>query len=75
MTRTKDNKAVYVLFEDGAKNAEFALPEGRLVSNSGFSDEEIGELLDYVSNEQDSIFDLAKTVNPMRAFFGPDFGG
>lgn len=70
MTRTKDSKAVYVLFEDGKKNAEFALPEGKLVSNSGFSDEEIAQLKDYVENEQDSIFELAKKINPMKAFLG-----
>ena len=70
MTRTKDNKAVYILFEDGTKNAEFCLPEGKLVSNSGFSDEEIAQLKDYVDNEQDSIYDLAKNVNPMKAFLG-----
>ena len=66
MTRSKDSKAVYVLFEDGAKTAEFALPECRKVSNNGFSDEEISQLLDYVQNEQDSIYDVAKKINPMK---------
>ncbi len=70
MTRTKDSKAVYVMFQDGDKNAEIALPECRLVSNKGFSDEEIAQLTDYVSNEQDSIFELAKGINPMKAFLG-----
>ena len=70
MTRTKDNKAVYILFEDGTKNAEFCLPEGKLVSNSGFSDEEIAQLKDYVDNEKDSIYELARQVNPMKAFLG-----
>jgi len=70
MTRSKDSKAVYVLFEDGAKTAEFALPECRKVSNNGFSDEEIAQLLDYVQNEQDSIYDVAKKINPMKSFLG-----
>ena len=70
MTRTKDSKAVYVMFEDGAKNAEIALPECKLVSNKGFSDEEISQLMDYAVNEQDSIFELAKGINPMKAFLG-----
>ncbi|MCR5301148.1 MAG: hypothetical protein K6E49_01765 [Lachnospiraceae bacterium] len=68
ITRTKDDKAVYILFEDGTKNAEFCLPEGKLVNNKGFSDEEIVQLNDYVDNERDSIFDLAKQINPMRNF-------
>ena len=70
MTRTKDSKAVYVMFEDGDKNAEIAMPECRLVSNKGFSDEEISQLMDYARNEQDSIFELAKGINPMKAFLG-----
>ena len=32
MTRTKDSKAVYVLFEDGDKKAEIALPDCRFVN-------------------------------------------
>ena len=70
MTRTKESKAVYVMFEDGSKSAEFALPEGGLVRNSGFSDEEIAQLKDYVDNEQDSIYDIAKKINPMKSFLG-----
>ena len=70
MTRTKDSKAFYVMFEDGDKNAEIAMPECRLVSNKGFSDEEISQLMDYARNEQDSIFELAKGINPMKAFLG-----
>ena len=70
MTRGKDSKAVYVLFEDGSKTAEFALPECRKVSNNGFSDEEVSQLLDYIQNEQDSIYEVAKKINPMRAFLG-----
>ncbi len=70
MTHTKDTKAVYVLFEDGKKEAEFSLPGGNLVRNNGFSEEEITQLKDYIDNEQDSIFELAKKINPMRAFLG-----
>ncbi|MCR5301250.1 MAG: hypothetical protein K6E49_02290 [Lachnospiraceae bacterium] len=70
MTRTKDSKAVYVLFEDGAKSAEIALPECKVIRNGGFSEEEIAQLKDYVQNEQDSIYEIAKGINPMKAFLG-----
>ena len=70
MTRTKDSKAVYVMFEDDRRSIEFALPEGKLVRNNGFSDEEIARLKDYVDNERDSIFDMAKKINPMRELLG-----
>ena len=72
MTRNKDSKAVYVLFEDGNRKAEFALPEGRLVRNDGFSDEETARLAEYVDNERDAIFDMAKKINPMKGFLGMD---
>ena len=68
MTRNKDNKAVYVLFQDGDKSAEISLPGCSLINNHGFSDEEIAQLTDYVENEQDSIYELAKQINPMKAF-------
>ena len=70
MTRTKDNKAVYVLFEDGTRSAEFSLPEGKLVSNRGFSDDDVAQLKDYVCNERDEIYGIAKTINPMKAILG-----
>lgn len=70
MTRHGDDKAIYVLFTDGAKSAEFAVPDNRLVKNNGFSDEEIAQLTDYVSNEHDSIFAIAKKVNPMKNLLG-----
>ena len=70
MTRTKDSKAVYVMFSDNEKTAEFTLPGCRVVSNAGFTMEEIDQLKDYITNEQDSIYALAKQVNPMKAFMG-----
>ncbi|MCR4788405.1 MAG: hypothetical protein K5888_07460 [Lachnospiraceae bacterium] len=70
MTRTNENKAVYVLFTDEGKSAEFCLPECELIKNSGFSEEDIAQLKDYVQNEQDAIYEIAKKVNPMKAFLG-----
>lgn len=70
MTRTESKKGVYVLFTDGNKSAEFVLPDCKLIDNRGFSDEEVAQLLDYVDNEREYIFSLAKTVDPMRAFMG-----
>lgn len=74
MTRHGDKKAIYVLFTDGNKSAEFTLPGCGLLNNKGFDDEEIKHLKDYVDNEQDYIFALAKEVNPMKAFMGDDSG-
>lgn len=70
MTRNKDKKAVYVFFQDGEKTAEFTLPGCELVKNNGFSDDDIRHLKDYIDNEQDTIFAMAKQVNPIKAIMG-----
>ena len=70
MTRHGDDKAIYVVFTDGSKSAEFVVPEDRLVKNNGFSEDEIAGLSDYVANEHDTIYSVAKKINPMRNIFG-----
>lgn len=70
MTRNKDKKAIYVLFRDGEKTAEYCVPGCELVRNNGFSDEEIKSLKEYVENEQETIFAMAKEVNPLKAIMG-----
>lgn len=67
MTRTKEDKAVYVLFTEQEKSAEIAIPGCRVISNKGFSDEEMKQLMMYVEGEQDAIFDAAKKINPITA--------
>ena len=70
MTRHGDDKAIYVVFTDGAKSAEFVVPEDRLLKNNGFSEEELASLTDYVVNEHDTIYSIAKKINPMKSFLG-----
>lgn len=70
MTRSKDKKAVYVLFTDEHKMAEYELPKLTLLSNKGFSEEEISQLTDYVKNQTDYIMGIGKEVNPMKEFLG-----
>ena len=70
MTRSGDKKAVYVLFQDGDKSAEYSLPECGLIRNKGFSEDELKSLKEYMDNEQDSIYAMAKGVNPIKALMG-----
>ena len=70
MTRNKDKKAVYVFFQDKEKTAEFTLPGCELVKNNGFSESDIRQLKNYIDNEQDTIFAMAKQVNPLKAIMG-----
>ena len=58
-------KAAFVNFTDKDKTAEFIVPECRRVSNTGFTEEELQMLLDYVIREKDSIMDMAKGVDPL----------
>ena len=70
LIRTEDKKAVYVMFQDGEKSAELTLPDLSIVSNKGFSDKEIAQLKDYMDNEREKIYAMAKEINPLRAFMG-----
>ncbi|MBR1597396.1 MAG: hypothetical protein IJ661_00620 [Lachnospiraceae bacterium] len=67
MTRTKDKKALYVLFQDDTRMAEFELPACRVVSNKGFSEDELKQLLDYVDGQREYIYSLGKKLNPIKA--------
>ena len=70
MTRSGDKKAVYIQFQDGGKSAEYSLPGSSLIRNNGFSEAELKSLKEYIDNEQDSIYAMAKGVNPLNALMG-----
>ena len=74
MIRTDNSKAIYVQFIDGARNAEFAVPGGNMLSSTGFSKDELEQLRDYVNSEQDYILSIAKKVNPIKGFMGKKQG-
>ncbi len=68
LSTSGDKRVIYVSFTDGNKSAEFSLPEVKLLRNSGFSEEEISQLTDYVENSQDEIYRIAKNINPIKSF-------
>lgn len=72
LTTSGDKRVIYVVFTDGDKSAELMLPEVSVVSNKGFTDEEIGQLKDYVANQQDEIYKIAKEINPIKAMMKKD---
>lgn len=65
-----EDRRAYVLFQDKEKMAEFAVPGGKMMMNSGFSDEEIEKIVNYLKTENDYIMSIAKNVSPMKAFMG-----
>ena len=74
LTRTKDDKAIYVLFTDKERSAEISLPELKILSNNGFSVDELKKLTEYVDGQRDHIYSIAKKVDPMKAFMGKKQG-
>ncbi len=64
----KGQKQVYVVFEDHDRSAEGRLPDAKIISNKGFSEEEVAALELYISAHADDIFAMAKKVNIMDAF-------
>ncbi len=71
-------KSIYLLFADGDKSAELLLADAgaevKTVRNSGFSEEEIGSLTEYVENSRDEIIAIAGKVTPLKAFLGQEQG-
>ena len=63
-----EKKLVYVLFSEDGKTAEFEAPGAVLVNNTGFSHDDIEVLKDYVLSNWNTIFDMAKNIDPMKAF-------
>ena len=68
LSTSGDKRVVYVAFSDGDKSSEFVLPEAELVKNSGFSEEEIGQLTDYIKSELGEIYKIAGNINPIKNF-------
>ena len=70
----KDNKkVVHVKFERTGKNgtevAEGVLPECRIISHNGYSNEEIKHLEEYLKGNLDDFMSKAKVIsNPLKWF-------
>ena len=65
-----EKKLVYVMFTEESKSVEFEAPGAQLVKNNGFSDEDIAVLKDYILGNWETIFSMAKEIDPMKAFLG-----
>lgn len=61
-------KQIYVVFEDDTRSAEGRLPDSKILSNNGFSDEEVAALELYLSANSAQIHEMAKKINIMDAF-------
>ena len=68
--RKADEKRVCVLFSDDNRMAEGVVPACKIISNTGFSKEEVEGLEKYLRENQTDIWDEAVKVNPLRGFLG-----
>lgn len=66
--RQNGEKYAFVSFTDGTRRAEGKIPECKITSSSGFSEDEVAGLEDYMSRELVALKDMAAGVNVMDAF-------
>ena len=67
----KDGRSwIYIQFFDEDRSAEIRLPGRKVLSNNGFTEEEIQDLREYVKQHKDNIFSIAKKINVMDNFLG-----
>lgn len=62
------NREIYVLFSEGNCSAEGRLSDYKMISNKGFTQEQVDMLEAYMRRETDRILQMAKNVNVMDAF-------
>jgi hypothetical protein len=65
-----EHKRICVYFSDKDKYAEGSIPDCKITSSKGFSQDEIKEIEDYLKENKDHIIEEARKVNPMKAFTG-----
>ena len=68
MARSKESKGIYVEFKDGNKHCEIVVPGVKIINNSGFTPDELKTLADYVKNDIDHIYEIAKSIDPVKNF-------
>ncbi len=66
-TNKEGNKQAYVRFDEGSCYAEGVIPECRITKQSGFSEDEIRQLEDYLRANLTSLKKEAAKINPIKA--------
>lgn len=68
---SKDGKKyAFVSFTDGSRTAEGKIPDCKIISNEGFSEDEVRQLEDYMNQELAQIKKMAAGINIMHSFMG-----
>lgn len=65
--KKQGKRRLYVLYTRGNDTAEIMLPDYQLMDHSGFTEEEIGQLMEYTRKSQEDIMAMSKEINPIKA--------
>ena len=66
---SKDGKKyAFVSFVDGKRNAEGKIPDCKIISNTGFSAEEVEQLEAYMQRELPKLKEMAAGIRVLDAF-------
>ena len=65
--RKDGKKLAYVTFTDGKRKAEGSIPDCRIIKQTGFSEEEAGQLELYMKLNLDELKKQAAAISPLRA--------
>jgi hypothetical protein len=66
--RKDGEKIIYVRFERNKDFAEGSIPQKKICSHSGFSDEELEQFEAYMEEHEFDIIEQARSVNMMKNF-------
>ena len=62
------NRYAFVNFTDGTRSAEGKIPDCKIISNKGFSEEEVKKLEEYMQKELPHLKQMAAGINVLGAF-------
>ncbi len=66
--RKDGEKYAYVSFSDGTRRAEGKIPDCKIHTNSGFSEDEVSQLEAYMGRELMTLKNMAAGIHVMDAF-------
>ena len=62
-----DERYAFVNFTDNSRLAEGKIPDCKIISNKGFSEEEVRQLEEYMQNELPKLKQMAAGINVLGA--------
>ena len=65
--RKDGKKCAYITFTDGKRTAEGIIPDCKIISQSGFTEDEVAGLALYMQMNLDALKKQAASISPLRA--------